>query len=853
MASISTQQSTAEGAPSRYRARHRHGLGPRIDPTYDAEVGRLLASMSEGQTHSGLARGYIELLRRSGPGGEIIWTPYQQLIAIFAVVYRVPHLVLRHVGALRIADAPLVWTQITRLRYLTSDGATGVALPLYSFNPDTGRRFQAVRSMWKLLRQLRRLRRLTGGKLERARTIGLTIDFDFTVGAERLRAVIHPAGLRVTGQAVASERPPGIDEVLFGRTRRPFRRLTAGPGIDTQDLAASGGLSAQLKNAIRELRHGDRYPTTPVPSLDFGISETGSGVIVGVVDFGCDFAHPSFCDPADRKRSRLLALWDQNDRPETDLGPALVEPEPPYASIGGDRCAFGFGRVFTREKIDRVLHAWRETHAGDRGWPYGALGYDPHDHYYTRREPDGAHGTIVLDIAAGGRRPTCPSRPPDIPTVTGVAPRSDIVFVQARTHRQPDGRRTLDANDVVDAVAYIFHLADQQGRPCVVNLSLNTMSGPHDGDGHLERRLADLLRSGNAGRDIRGRSIVIAAGNLPFWEHAARRWQHISDVVSVGEPFELFWNMTAALAKDVTRNSLEIWYDAAGAWLEVTLEHPASGVVATVGPGHAAEIIHDGKVIGSVIGSRVRPAIRDNSGVEDGLLEDPGGLPASDRVAGRHVIFISLDPHLAGQVRWKIRLRLLGSGASAGGAAGSPVRFDAWLERDDEGQTGIARTDASDASWISAEDRASTIGTLSCGEDALVVAAYNAANRAVEPSEHSARGPGRNGQPAKPDLSAPGEWIWLARSKSDSTCVSSSGTSLAAPFVTGTIACLYEIEPRASLAQIKDVLFSTARKDIVLNPTGAWSERLGRGRLNPQAAVSELRRRVACAEMPASE
>jgi len=71
-----------------------------------------------------------------------------------------------------------------------------------------------------------------------------------------------------------------------------------------------------------------------------------------------------------------------------------------------------------------------------------------------------------------------------------------------------------------------------------------------------------------------------------------------------------------------------------------------------------------------------------------------------------------------------------------------------------------------------------------------------------------------------------------------------NGTSLAAPFVAGAIACLYEIEPRTSLALIKEVLFSTARKDIT-NPQGSWCPQLGWGRLDPQAAVSELRRRMA--------
>ena len=185
------------------------------------------------------------------------------------------------------------------------------------------------------------------------------------------------------------------------------------------------------------------------------------------------------------------------------------------------------------------------------------LGYNPAHHYYKSPRPgslpeqaviDYGHGTLVLDICAGTCRPSCVLRDipeNDVPVVRGVAPDADIIFVQVRTHRQEDGRRILDANDVIDAVAYIFHMADKEQRDCVVNLSLNTMSGPHDGDGHFERRLASLLRSdprvgSKGGREINGRAVVVAAGNLCFHGFEDRLWQHIADEVRPNRPFEFF-------------------------------------------------------------------------------------------------------------------------------------------------------------------------------------------------------------------------------------------------------------------------------------------------------------------------
>ena len=249
-------------------------------------------------------------------------------------------------------------SQIIRLRYLTSDASIGVALPLYSFNPEEAKKYGRFGLGRRLDQQLERLDRLTEGRLANARTIGLTVDFDFTVQAERLlRALTLPARRR-------AEDPDGrrmraqIDKALFGEWGR-FRRAPV--RFDTQDLAVSGGVRAQLKNAIRELREGDGYSTAPVSSIDYDITETGKGVIVGVVDFGCDFAHPSFCSE-DRRQSRILALWDQNDRPESNLGTPVVDHDKPTALIGTERCDFGFGRLFLKTKIDEVLAQWRQQH-----------------------------------------------------------------------------------------------------------------------------------------------------------------------------------------------------------------------------------------------------------------------------------------------------------------------------------------------------------------------------------------------------------------------------------------------------------------------------------------------------------
>jgi subtilisin family serine protease len=105
------------------------------------------------------------------------------------------------------------------------------------------------------------------------------------------------------------------------------------------------------------------------------------------------------------------------------------------------------------------------------------------------------HGTHVTGIAAargaGGRYP-------------GIAPAADIVFVRV-TRGRSDG---IENDDLVRAVQFMFDRADAEKRPMVVNLSLGSDFGPHDGTFMWESVIAS-----HVGPNFPGRAIVAAAGN----------------------------------------------------------------------------------------------------------------------------------------------------------------------------------------------------------------------------------------------------------------------------------------------------------------------------------------------------
>src|SRR5258705_1766333 len=123
-----------------YTVQHRIGLGPRVDPTYDSEVGRALADLEAagsgdsaglaGESRTSRTSGYIELFSANVPAIGRPLSAFEQLEALLAVTYGLPERAFRAFGLRGSIERPHVWTQITGLRYLTTDSATGVALPL---------------------------------------------------------------------------------------------------------------------------------------------------------------------------------------------------------------------------------------------------------------------------------------------------------------------------------------------------------------------------------------------------------------------------------------------------------------------------------------------------------------------------------------------------------------------------------------------------------------------------------------------------------------------------------------------------------------------------------------------------
>ncbi len=171
----------------------------------------------------------------------------------------------------------------------------------------------------------------------------------------------------------------------------------------------------------------------------------------------------------------------------------------------------------------------------------------------------------------------------------------------------------------------------------------------------------------------------------------------------------------------------------------------------------------------------------------------------------------------------QLKIRLHGVDISHG-------QFHAWIERDDAGQSSFAPP----------HDNSHTLGSISCGQYSIVVGSYDAHTTGQPLSWFSSAGPTRDGR-QKPEISAPGHNVLAANSSTRVGITRMSGTSMAAPAVTGVVALILaearSLNKKLTIEQIRDILAKTARSNP---PSMPWDDRYGMGRVDASAAVQQV-------------
>ena len=445
----------------------------------------------------------------------------------------------------------------------------------------------------------------------------------------------------------------------------------------------------------------------------------------------------------------------------------------------------------------RLLALWdqRDLAAGPRPEPYGYGTVHDRAHIddalrdprpYERlgyhpaiadRSGRGTHGTHVLDIAAGNGQAGGPA---------GVAPEADLVFVHL-ADRTTGGLANLgDSVRLLEAVHFISRTAGSA--PCVINISAGRTCGPKDGSTLVERALDELLAA------TPGRFVVNSAGNYFGWR------THSCGVIGPGESRSLTFVIDPA---DVTVNELEVWYDGADEFA-VRVDPPGYAGGRAVLLGERSDLLINGDVAARIYHRRHDPNNGDNQ------------------------IVVYIDPlGYAGEWTVTLEARQVSSG-----------RFHAWIERDDTCRGCQARFTLADSSPVT------TIGTITTSRLPLVVGAYDGHDPDRPVAPFSSSGPSRDLR-IKPDVAAPGVGILAARSASavddrnPGLLVRKSGTSMAAPHVTGAVAlCLEAAGHALSAGQIRSLVLGSC--DPVPDPESP--HRVGCGYLNIPRLIADLER-----------
>lgn len=565
-----------------------------------------------------------------------------------------------------------------------------------------------------------------------------------------------------------------------------LNRIAGSPAVKELDSGAPVGT---FLNRARSATFADTA-IDGMASEGFSSVYRGKGVIAGIFDCGIDPGHVTFED-SDGK-SRVIAYYNYAENKLYSGSDIQTAPTDDASLSHGTHCA--------------GIMAGNGAPASDK-----TLGVTS-----AFAQSTGA-GAIVLDNQVAN-------------PYYGMAREAEIYLA---------GGSLTDAN-ILDAAGKIRDYARSKGKPAVLNLSLGSVAGPHDGSGNFNRALAEI------GKDV---IVCIAAGNDGGKKMSVKKTlTSTSATLMTSTSYDSNGNLD---------NLFEFWADdnrqLSG---ELALYDTASGkmtTVCTIDRNYQAIVTSD------IPGNYTR-----NSDFDKAFTESQAALYRgvnSNNNRAYIQISLSLECSAANFSGAIVPVFIIKGSAGQHIDGYSNLNF----EFATHGISGM--TDG-----ITSEN----ISNYACGDNLIAVGAFtsrsswptlsrqNGTYVGMKPEgslcDFSSFGSTFTGTPL-PHICAPGSAIVSSFSHFDtdrqgfttSTVNASAyctkngatyyfgtmqGTSQAAPMVAGAAAMMLQADPTLKCSDIRDILRATATKDADVTTAGsiAW----GAGKLNVRDAMKRV-------------
>jgi len=510
-------------------------------------------------------------------------------------------------------------------------------------------------------------------------------------------------------------------------------------------------------------------------------SYKGDDVVVGIIDGGFDYTHPAFEDA--NGNLRIKKVWEQEITSSNYPGPS----------------SFNYGVELTDP--NDILNWQHDAVLNNGNWI-----------------SKGSHGSHVAGIAAGSDHPTNG-------LYGGCAPKSELVIVST----------PMTDPTMLDGINYIFNYASSVGKPAVINMSIGSHFGPHDGTSLFDQALPNLV-AGN------GKILVGAGGNegehIIHFNHSFSGLDSVYTSVNIdptsqvnyvivdawGDPNTDFCLMFELYDPNLNWSDGTVWVCANTNWTDSVFLSGSDGGQARIDISCESA---------SSLNSKPHITYTIQSSTNDYFIIGLGNPTGSNNVN----MWITSPGY--GMVKWTDWpadpiSQYLETGdnnmsvGEIGGIGTHMITVGAYTSKD---------------TWVNLQGTTHTVPSFSAIGD---IAPF------------SSLGPTADGR-TKPDITAPGNILVSSVNSFDPenqqgggaydrvvTTVGSNnwpygameGTSMATPMVTGIIALLFDINPNLSFNDIKQLIQSSAITDNYTGsvPNNTW----GAGKIDALGAASQV-------------